>query len=128
MDAFGNRTLSDLGGCLSEINALSSENNPLRSLRVRLPNAPHIFPGIEQRSRQLVLWCKISAEIFADSCADQRCIRALWILTDESDGIAALRCLANVSAPNLDVVVASFHQVHPDVRRPQPTASTVCVM
>ncbi len=35
--AFGKNTLSDPSGCFSEINALSSEKNPLRSLRVRLP-------------------------------------------------------------------------------------------
>ncbi len=40
--AFGNRTLSDLSGFFSAINALSSEKNPLRSLRVRLPNVPKI--------------------------------------------------------------------------------------
>jgi hypothetical protein len=41
MGAFGNHTLSDLSGFFSENNALSSEKNPLRSLRVRLPNATY---------------------------------------------------------------------------------------
>jgi hypothetical protein len=41
LNAFGNRTLSDLSGFISEINSLSSEKNSLISLRVLLPNAPH---------------------------------------------------------------------------------------
>jgi hypothetical protein len=47
--AFGNRTRCDMSGFICEINRLSSEKNPLRSLRVRLPNAPGVdamAPGV----------------------------------------------------------------------------------
>ncbi len=39
---FGNSTLSDLGGFFSDASGLYSEKNPLRSLRVPLPNAPYM--------------------------------------------------------------------------------------
>ncbi len=40
--AFGNCTLSNLSGLFSDDSALISEKIPLRSFRVRLPNAPGV--------------------------------------------------------------------------------------
>jgi hypothetical protein len=42
MGVFGNSTLSDLSGFLSDDSTLISEKIPLKSLRVQLPNAPNV--------------------------------------------------------------------------------------
>ncbi len=46
MGAFGNHTQSDLSGFFSDDSSLISEKNQLRSLRMRLPNAPYIWPYV----------------------------------------------------------------------------------
>jgi hypothetical protein len=59
--AFVNRTLSDLSGFFSECNALLSDKNPLRSLRVRLPKRTqsHKINWMRKSSRQVILYISV---------------------------------------------------------------------